>query len=213
MDVFVPRNDSNSRAAAVIALLLLGACVAPATCLAQEEEEHQDRSDQSVPSDPSTMSPMEGCAERIRPEATVLERVRRRLTVTSCASSAWLDSLFGDQFRYDQYRSTYGTISAGGLWSDYDGFDPRLRFRVRLQLPQWDDRITAFAGRVGEDNYISDTEGDFEALPTRQFGNLEDESVLVGLGYSNPQRTGNDFDLGVGVRVDLPLDPYARARY
>ncbi|HVF15951.1 MAG TPA: hypothetical protein VNA21_03545, partial [Steroidobacteraceae bacterium] len=26
-------------------------------------------------------------------------------------------------------------------------------------------------------------------------------------------RTGNDFDAGVGVRVDLPMDPYARARY
>jgi hypothetical protein len=80
-------------------------------------------------------------------------------------------------------------------------------------LPQWDERISAFAGRVGEDDYISDTEGDFEALPTRQFGTLEEESVLVGLGYSSPERTGNDFDVGVGVRVDLPLDPYARARY
>jgi hypothetical protein len=84
---------------------------------------------------------------------------------------------------------------------------------VRLKLPQWDSRISAFAGRVGEDDYISDTEGDFEALPTRQFGTLEDESVLVGLGYSSPERTGNDFDVGVGVRVDLPPDPYARARY
>jgi hypothetical protein len=35
----------------------------------------------------------------------------------------------------------------------------------------------------------------------------------VGLGYSSPKRTGNDFDAGVGVRVDWPLDPYARARY
>ena len=100
----------------------------------------------------------------------MLERVRRRLTVTACASSAWLDGLFGDQLRYDEYRSTYGTVSAGALWSDYDGFDPRLRFRVRLQLPQWNERISAFAGRVGEDDYISDTEGDFDALPTRQFG-------------------------------------------
>jgi hypothetical protein len=179
MDVFSRRIESSSRAAAVLALLLFGTFVAPRPSFAQEEEEQQ------LP-----VTPMEGCAERVRPDASMLERVRRRLTVTACASSAWLDSLFGDQFRYDQYRSTYGTISAGGLWSDYDGFDPRLRFRVRLQLPQWDDRITAFAGRVGEDDYISDTEGDFEALPTRQFGTLEDESVLVGLGYSSPQRTG-----------------------
>jgi len=145
---------------------------------------------------------------------TLLERVRRGLSITACASSAWLDGLFGDDLQsVGQYRDTYGMVSVGGLWSEYDGFDPRLRFRVHLHLPQWDERISAFVGRVGEDNFISDTESDFAALPTRQFGNLEDESVLVGLGYSNPKRTGNDFDVGVGVRVDLPLDPYVRARY
>lgn len=157
--------------------------------------------------------PIEGCSQRDEAEASFLERMRSRLTVTACASSAWLDSLFGDQLHYSDYRETYGSVSAGGLWSRYDGFDPRLRFRVRLQLPQWNERISAFAGRVGENDYISDTEGDFDALPTRQFGNLEDESVLVGLGYSSPKRTGNDFDAGVGVRLDLPLDPYGRARY
>lgn len=158
-------------------------------------------------------SPMEICAAPPEEDLTVLQRVRRSLTVTACASSAWLDGLFGDQIHYDEYHATYGTVTAGGLWSDYDGFDPRLRFRARLQLPQWDERISAFAGRVGEDDYVSDTEGDFDALPTRQFGMLDEESVLLGLGYSSPERTGNDFDAGVGVRVDLPLDPYARARY
>jgi hypothetical protein len=158
-------------------------------------------------------SPMEICAQPAENDLTVLQRVRRSLTVTACASSAWLDGLFGDQIHYDDYHATYGTVTAGGLWSDYDGLDPRLRFRARLQLPQWDERISAFAGRVGQEDYISDTEGDFDALPTRQFGTLEDESVLLGLGYSSPKRTGNDFDAGVGVRVDIPLDPYARARY
>lgn len=179
------------------------------------------KKEQIQPPDPAQVSPpgtspdtpMEACSEREKSEATLLERVRRQLTVTACASSAWLDGLFGDQFHYWDYRATHGTVSAGGLWSKYDGFDPRLRFRVRLQLPQWNERISAFAGRVGEDDYISDTEQDFEALPTRQFGRLEDESVLVGLGYSSPNRTGNDFDAGVGVRVDLPLDPYGRVRY
>jgi hypothetical protein len=157
--------------------------------------------------------PMQICAQPANEDLTVLQRVRRTLTVTTCASSAWLDGLFGNQIYRDEYHATYGTVTTGGLWSDYDGFDPRLRFRARLQLPQWDERISAFAGRVGEEDYISDTEGDFDALPTRQFGTLEDESVPVGLGYSSPRRTGNDFDVGVGVRIDLPLDPYARARY
>jgi hypothetical protein len=165
------------------------------------------------PAVPATESNMEACTQEDLPKRTMLEKVRRALTTTACASSAWVDSLFGDEIRYDQYRETYGTVSAGALWSDYDGFDPRVRFRVRLKLPQWNDRISAFAGRVGQNEYISDSEGDFDALPTRQFGNLEDESVLVGLGYSSPERTGNDFDAGVGVRVDIPPDPYAQARY
>ncbi|WP_129775510.1 hypothetical protein [Peristeroidobacter soli] len=178
-----------------------------------EREPEKDPAAEGPQPEPKTddTGPMEICAQPA--EQGVLQRVRRTLTVTACASSAWLDGLFGDQIYRDEYHATYGTVTAGGLWSDYDGFDPRLRFRARLQLPQWDNRISAFAGRVGEEDYISDTEGDFDALPTRQFGTLEDESVLVGLGYSSPERTGNDFDAGVGVRIDLPLDPYARARY
>ena len=160
-----------------------------------------------------TETTLEACDDSSFPESTMLERVRRRLTITACASSAWLDSLFGNQLHYDEYRSTYGSVSAGTLWSEYDGFDPRLRFRARLQLPQWNERVSAFAGRVGEEDYVSDTEGDFDALPTSQFGGVEDESVLLGLGYSSPSRTGNDFDAGVGVRVDVPLDPYAQTRY
>jgi hypothetical protein len=181
-----------------------------------EREPDTDKQDDPLAGGPppdEEASPMEICAQPAEDHASVLQRVRRSLTVTACASSAWIDGLFGDQIHYDDYHATYGTVTAGGIWSDYDGFDPRLRFRARLQLPQWDERISAFAGRVGEDDYISDTEGDFQALPTRQFGTLEEESVLLGLGYSSPERTGNDFDAGVGVRVDWPLDPYARARY
>jgi hypothetical protein len=146
-------------------------------------------------------------------ELMMIERARRLLSVTSCASSAWLDGLFGDEMLYEDYRKTFGTLSVGTLWSGYDGFDPRVRFRIRLQLPQWNDRISAFAGRVGQDDYISDVEDDFDALPSQQLGDPEHESLLLGLGYSDPRRTGNDFDASIGVKVDAPLDPYVRTRY
>lgn len=181
-------------------------------------EEPRQRTDAAqgppAPAKEEEPGPIEACKE-IQPERDkMLDRVRRTLAVTACASSAWLDGFFGDQFHYDEYRDTRGNVSVGTLWSEYDGFDPRLRARVRLRLPQWNEKVSAFAGRVGEDDYIADTEGEFEALPTRIFADsFEDESVLVGLGYSSPERTGNDFDAGVGVRVDWPLDPYLRARY
>jgi hypothetical protein len=180
------------------------------------EQAAEDRTGEAGPPSPPEEEPPSalGACKEIQPEQdTVLHRVRRSLAVTACASSAWLDGLFGDEFHYQEYRDTRGSVSVGSLWSEYDGFDPRLRARIRLQLPQWDKRVSAFAGRVGESDYVSDTEGEFDALPTRIFGGFEDESVILGLGYSSPERTGNDFDAGVGVRVDWPLDPYARARY
>jgi hypothetical protein len=190
------------------------AAPSPTTEAAPPVVESEPKTVEPVEVSATEMGVMDVCKEMQDEQAlTMLERVRRRLSIAACASSGWLDGLFGDQLRYEEYRETYGSVSAGTLWSDYDGFDPRLRFRIRLQLPQWDERLSAFAGRVGEDDYISDVEDDFDALPTRQFGHLEDESVLLGLGYSNPKRTGNDFDASAGVRVDTPLDPYVRTRY
>lgn len=154
------------------------------------------------------------CDEMVPDAVTVLERARKTLTTGACRSAAWLDGLFGDRLYYDDYRDTYGSVSAGALWTDYDGLDPRVRFRVRMKLPQMDERLSAFIGRVGQDEYVSDSESEFVALPTRQFGGrLEEETLLVGLGYSEAERTGNDFDVDVGVRVRLPLDPYARSSY
>lgn len=187
--------------------------IEPAPLSMRTDEHRPDGQGPEAPEDAEQPSVLEACKELQPGSDTMLERVRRTLAVTACASSGWLDALFGDQFYVDQYRDTRGSVSVGTLWSEYDGFDPRFRARVRLRLPQWSERLSAFVGRVGEDDYISDTEGEFDALPTRIFGGFEEESVLVGLGYSRPERTGNDFDVGVGVRVDLPLDPYARARY
>ncbi len=155
--------------------------------------------------------PMEMCAQPSCEEG-VLQRVRRRSPSGPVHRPRGSMACSAIEVYPEEYHATYGTVTTGALWSKYDGFDPRLRFRARLQLPQWDQRISHFAGRVGEEDYISDIESDFDALPTRQFGTLEDDSVLVGLGYSSPNRTGNDFDAGVGVRIDLPMDPYARAR-
>ena len=212
-------NGSARVAATCLAALFLSTAVH-----AQESAAPSASAPVKVPVVPETVEPvkptaaelgaMDVCAEmQDGQELTMLGRARRQLSIAACASSAWLDGLFGDQMLYEEYRETYGTLSVGTLWSDYDGFDPRLRFRIRLQLPQWDERISTFAGRVGEDDYISDVEDDFDALPSRQFGTLEDDSVLLGLGYANPKRTGNDFDASVGVRLDTPLDPYARTRY
>jgi hypothetical protein len=60
---------------------------------------------------------------------------------------------------------------------------------------------------------ISDTEGDFEALPTRQFGTLEDEAVLVGLGYRAPSAPATTSTSASAYGSTYAPIPYAQARY
>ena len=207
------RSGAPLRRAALI--LLLNLPMSLQICRAQSTTDPVTTGPPSEPAselEASTASAV--CAQTREPESTVSERVRRGLAVSACASSAWLDGLFGEQVHQDEYRATHGSVSAGALWSGYDGFDPHLRFQVRLQLPNLDERVSAFVGRLGKDEYVADiAEDEFDALPTRRFGEVEDESALVGLGYSEPVRAGDRFDASVGVRVRLPLDPYARARY
>jgi hypothetical protein len=141
-----------------------------------------------------------------------VDRMRSGLSAAACASSAWFDGFFGTTRSYDAYRATYGTISAGTLWDERNGFDPRLRFRVRLQLPQADRRLNAFVGRVDQDDYVSGREDEFETLP-RQFGQEDDDALLLGLGWGAANRQGSWFDADAGVKVSLPLDPYVRGSW
>jgi hypothetical protein len=87
-----------------------------------------------------------------------------------------------------------------------------VRFRARVYLPQLSDRFSAFIGKVDPKEHVTELRDDFDTLP-RQFGHQEDDAVLLGLGYGQPGRSGGYFDVDVGARVDLPLDPYAKARY
>jgi len=141
-----------------------------------------------------------------------VDRMRLRLSQAACASSAWFDGFFGTERRYEDYRATYGSVSLGTLWDERDGFDPRLRFRIRLQLPQADERLNAFIGRVDREEFVTGREEEFDALPSR-FGQEDEDELLLGLGWSSPDRRGSWFDSDVGVKIALPLDPYVRGSW
>jgi hypothetical protein len=131
---------------------------------------------------------------------------------TVCLSAARFDGFFGNE-RYDRdYESTYGSVSVGTQWDERDHWDPSVRFRASVQLPQLNERFHAFIGRVDADEYVSDTSSDFDALP-RQFAGAEDDSVLLGLGYRQPGRRGGRFDTSVGVDLDWPPEPYVKGGY
>jgi hypothetical protein len=133
------------------------------------------------------------------------------LRLGGCRSAAWIDGLFGERADPAEYRDVSGNISPSVLWSEYDGFKSRMRFRIDLPLPQADGKLRAFVGRVDREEFVTERAEPSGALP-RQFGATEDEQTLLGLGYGGlAGRTG--FDASAGIRVSTPVDPYVKASY
>lgn len=141
-----------------------------------------------------------------------IDRMEERLRVGGCRSARWIDGLFGQTADDALYRDVSGSVQPSLLWTEYDGFQPRLRFRIDLPLPQIDSKLRAFVGRVDREEFVTERAEQSGALP-RQFGAAGQEQTLLGLGYGDATRSGTGFDLGTGVRLTTPLDPYVKASY
>lgn len=141
-----------------------------------------------------------------------IDRMQASLYRRMCLTSAGFDGFFGNARFDDEYESTHGSLSVGALWDERDDWDPSVRFRVQLRLPQLNERFSAFVGRVDPDEFVTEVRDDFDSLP-RQFARAEDDEVLIGLGYRKPGPGGGHFDASVGARLDWPPDVYAKGAY
>ncbi len=141
-----------------------------------------------------------------------LDRTQRDIHDLASSSAMRIDRLFGSDHDDSVYSSAQGSVAPALLWDQFDGFQPKLRFRVDLPLPQLNDRVGAFIGRVNRDEYVterSQQSGAFE----RQFGPPSEEQTLAGIVYRTPGKQGSRFDAGAGVRLRFPLDPYVKGSY
>lgn len=141
-----------------------------------------------------------------------IDRMQAGLYRTICLSAARFDGFFGNARFDDQYQATHGSVAVGALWDERDHWDPSLRFRAHVSLPQLSERFSAFVGRLDPDEYVTELRDDFDTLP-RQFARQDDDAVLLGLGYRQPGRLGGHFDAGVGAAVGWPIEPYAKGTY
>jgi hypothetical protein len=141
-----------------------------------------------------------------------IDRMRAGVYRTMCLSAARFDGFFGNARFDDDYQATHGSLSVGALWDERDKWDPSVRFRAHVRLPQLSDRFNAFVGRLDPDEYVSELRDDFDTLP-RQFAREEDDAVLLGLGYRQPGRGGGRFDTGVGAELGWPVEPYVKGTY
>jgi hypothetical protein len=142
----------------------------------------------------------------------LIDHIHGELYKLTCSSASWFDGLFGHR-RYEQdYRKSNGIVTTGALWSQREGFDKLLRFKVHFYLPQANERFHAFIGRSNRDEFVTEARQELYALPN-QFNRGPDDDVFLGLGYAEPMQKHGSFDADAGVRLQFPLDPYVRGSY
>ena len=166
-----------------------------------------------VPLEPAF--PVTGASDlcRDKPQGPAwIDRMQGALYKSMCSTAVWFDGFFGSARFDDEYQATHGSLAVGALWDERDHWDPSLRFRVQVDLPQMSDRFSAFVGKVDADEFVTEQRDDFDTLP-RQLGREDDDKVLFGLGYSQPRGHGGHFDASVGTSLDIPTEPYAKLTY
>jgi hypothetical protein len=141
-----------------------------------------------------------------------IDRMRRGVQNRVCGAARWFDGLFGDAREHtDAYGSSYGRLGAALNWDELDDTELQGRFRARLALPALGERVNAEIGRDDRETFVDDSYDDAAFLP----GSFSDDRYAqwhAGLNFLARSRARSVFDVGVGLELDTPLNPYVRAR-
>ena len=145
-------------------------------------------------------------------EEALQEESQELLRSMSCHTFRWFDGLWGDSEDFDE-KAVNGLLTVGAEYTEYDEFDPRFRLRVRAPLPNLSTRWDLILGRVDEEAFVSDTEGqDKDFYNPGVVDRGEDEEWLLGLGHRGRERKSG-WDYSAGVRLRLPPRPYVKAQW
>jgi hypothetical protein len=140
-----------------------------------------------------------------------IDRVHYTLYWTLWRSAMGIDRLFGGESDAAEYQDVAGSLAPALLWDEFEGWQPKLRFRAKLPLPHADRRFDAFVGRVNRDEYVTERERESGAIASQRGAPVEDDQTLVGIRFSPKHR--DRFQATGGVRVATPLDPYVKGSY
>jgi hypothetical protein len=140
-----------------------------------------------------------------------LDRVHNATFNAVWRSAMHVDQWFGSTASEVDYMHTSGSIAPALLYDEFDGFQPRLRFQVDVPLPQLNESLHAFIGRVNRDEYVTERKPDSGAF-ARQYGPVEDDETIFGIRYRQPEQGGR-FQADAGVRLRTPLDPFVKGSW
>jgi hypothetical protein len=139
-----------------------------------------------------------------------IDRLHYTMYWTLWRSAMGIDQLFGGKSDAAEYQEVAGSLAPALLWDEFEGFQPKVRFRAKLPMPHFDRRFDAFVGRVNRDEYVTERERESGAFASQRGAPVEDDQTLVGIRFSEPKHR---FQASGGVRVATPLDPYVKGSY
>jgi hypothetical protein len=140
-----------------------------------------------------------------------IDRIHLGIWNTLWHSARHVDGWFGGTNNDATYQRTSGSLAPALLWDKFDGLTPRLRFDVDVPLPQMNNRLHAFVGRVNRDEYVTERSPASGAF-AQQYGPLEEDETLFGIRYRSPKQGGN-WEADAGIRFRSPLDPFVKGSY
>lgn len=153
------------------------------------------------------------CAETKPANDAFLDRTQRTVFGVMNSTTRMFDGLFGEVPLYEGPFVNRGRATVSPTWDQRDGFDVRFRLRARYNLPALQNRVRLVLGRGDTDDIVDGSANDaVEGLPGSFDDNVDDD-WLIGLGYSRSGNRLSGFDIGAGVRLSTPLDPYVHLTY
>lgn len=152
-------------------------------------------------------------AETEKPDEALLDRTQRTLYEVIENTTRWFDGFFGQSPLSEGEHVSQGTLRFSGLWDQRDGFEPRFNLRARFALPALEDRARLILGHGDTEDMIDGTTNEaVESLPG-SFDTNRDDEWLIGLGFNRSGDISRGLDVGVGVRITSPPDPYVNVTY
>jgi hypothetical protein len=160
-----------------------------------------------------TTAAIDGCRGEPLPGTEKLDAMRAGIQRGVCRTARLVDRVFGGENEYSEYEDeSNGRVALAVGWNEQDGVDVDTRFRASVNLPQINERFNATIGRASPDEYVADESGVFNPA-VGQFSDDQPAEWFAGIGYRAHRGRDSRFDLGAGIKLETPLNPYVNARY
>ena len=181
---------------------LLAAC-------ATTDEKPAENQDVAAPEEAEEIQAGSAAEEKV----PLLDRTQRTVYNLVNSTSKRVDAFFGATDVESDENVSRGRLTAGYFWDERDASDTSLRMKARIPLPAMKQRGRLIIGRGNADDLIDGTDNDdIDPLPAR-FDDLDEDDWVLGFGYNRQGGIAKGWDLGVGVQLKTPLEPYVRATY